>query len=529
MSVLVVQVGQCGNQLGESLFSSLAPPKSSTKGKPAAPPPASPYFHLGDGKARCVLVDSEPKVVEGILQRNKGLFRAENAVVGSSGRGNNWGAGYHGLARREKEQQSSLDSPDKQKFRVNEKDQREQDDSLLLRAVRAVHKETCRVEDGALEAILVIHSLAGGTGSGFGCRLAQALREHFILSPEDLEAREDEQEEEVKQEDYFGGSSPQGGWSLGRTDSPKARATSSSRKTAKHYDNRSKTSTSVDMEEALSGEYGTGCKAMYLVSIAVAPSTAGETAVQGYNLALTLDALKPVVDSIILLRNDFTKFKGFQDANEFFSSKLLLPVLKESGSIGDLISHCCPDPPGAPGTNKVLTLLPLGLPQYAAFHGSVLRCRTYYTKASAHVLDTSKLMFNFSLKGEQQRRGIAARGQFSNYDSHQLRQQQATEYGLDEADFELPMSIRATDTTVKLWPSRIGAAAAGGNTAAGNDGVVVLNQTKELQRYLFPFLKDCALKLQAGAFLHQYEKAGVSREYLEGAITNVVRGILETE
>lgn len=54
MAVVVVQVGQCGNQLGDELFSQLA---IITNTSDHAPRMASPFF-TKDGKARCVLIDT---------------------------------------------------------------------------------------------------------------------------------------------------------------------------------------------------------------------------------------------------------------------------------------------------------------------------------------------------------------------------------------------------------------------------------------------------------------------------------------
>jgi hypothetical protein len=64
------------------------------------------------GKARCLLVDSEPKVVAATLlktsralgakdDRDTSLFRKANVCFDQSGRGNNWALGYFGKDRRE--------------------------------------------------------------------------------------------------------------------------------------------------------------------------------------------------------------------------------------------------------------------------------------------------------------------------------------------------------------------------------------------------------------------------------------------
>ena len=86
MAIVVVQVGQCGIQVGGALFRGLA---ACTKGQP------SPFFDV-DGRARTVLVDAEPRVVKAAT-KNCPLFCDDQCVWGHSGAGNNWGVGYNGL------------------------------------------------------------------------------------------------------------------------------------------------------------------------------------------------------------------------------------------------------------------------------------------------------------------------------------------------------------------------------------------------------------------------------------------------
>lgn len=124
---MVVQVGQCGNQIGDELFHQLSmihcaesvgsSPTSRAAGVgdravlgvsmgPGSPPHGNTAAHAKrvnstfftrDGFARCVLIDSEPKVVQGVHSRHRSIIRPENVVHGQSGRGNNWGLGYFGV------------------------------------------------------------------------------------------------------------------------------------------------------------------------------------------------------------------------------------------------------------------------------------------------------------------------------------------------------------------------------------------------------------------------------------------------
>jgi hypothetical protein len=61
MGVVFVQVGQCGNQVGQEFWSQAL--DSLQRPSKSAQPLAEGFFDEGDGKgpkARCVLVDSEP-------------------------------------------------------------------------------------------------------------------------------------------------------------------------------------------------------------------------------------------------------------------------------------------------------------------------------------------------------------------------------------------------------------------------------------------------------------------------------------
>ncbi|KAK3270376.1 hypothetical protein CYMTET_21227 [Cymbomonas tetramitiformis] len=106
MSTVVVQVGQCGNSIGAELWQNVADEIQARGGSDAV---------IGAGlgdlgalvdesennpkqplQARCVLVDTEPKVIR-LAQDVRcagGLLKGAAAAVGQSGRGNNWAHGY---------------------------------------------------------------------------------------------------------------------------------------------------------------------------------------------------------------------------------------------------------------------------------------------------------------------------------------------------------------------------------------------------------------------------------------------------
>ena len=106
------------------------------------------------GKARAILVDSEPKVIKQILASK--LEKFEHTIFSENGRGNNWALGF---------------SKD---YKENHK---KDEVTLHERAIDALRKEAEKA-DFYLGTVLT-HSLAGGTGSGLGSRLIQEFRDEF--------------------------------------------------------------------------------------------------------------------------------------------------------------------------------------------------------------------------------------------------------------------------------------------------------------------------------------------------------------
>lgn len=142
-NVIIIQVGQCGNQVGESFLELM----SSVKGYNV-----SMFFHAGM-KARALCIDTEPKVVSGL----KPFYKAENIFsnLTTTGAANNWAFGFH------------------------------KHGPLVFRAIlRALKREIASCRDFA--GFLIFHSLAGGTGSGLGSFITHSLRrlwpEAFIIN-----------------------------------------------------------------------------------------------------------------------------------------------------------------------------------------------------------------------------------------------------------------------------------------------------------------------------------------------------------
>lgn len=194
--IITLQVGQCGNQIGGEFWKQLclehgiqpdgllrdtpdpeivSSPAASesatatTAASPTRPPPPPPtrqtshkfiddrkdvFFYQSDDEhyiPRALLVDLEPRVVNKLTHQGpyRNLFNEENVFIAQDGggAGNNWASGFR---QGEQHHEQVLDMID-----------RESDNS------------------DSLEGFVLCHSIAGGTGSGMGSYLLEALNDHF--------------------------------------------------------------------------------------------------------------------------------------------------------------------------------------------------------------------------------------------------------------------------------------------------------------------------------------------------------------
>mmetsp|Transcript_18963 Transcript_18963/g.52904 ORF Transcript_18963/g.52904 Transcript_18963/m.52904 type:complete len:371 (-) Transcript_18963:761-1873(-) len=169
MSVVTLQVGQCGNQVGSALFSTMWDSLTSGAGRDSAA--LHTFFREEDSMhgathcARAVLMDMEAKVISATLRSPTAIqAQAEHAGLGQSslawrynskgsfhqqsGCGNNWAAGFHTYAPQ---------------FREH--------------IIELIQKEVERCDH--LGGFLLLQSLAGGTGAGLGAAIAEMLRDEF--------------------------------------------------------------------------------------------------------------------------------------------------------------------------------------------------------------------------------------------------------------------------------------------------------------------------------------------------------------
>lgn len=164
--MVMVQVGQCGNQIGrrfwtELLHEAAAQPHCGYDAAMSAmfrnvDARYAPAVDLGVGhsistlRARAILVDTEEGVVSETLRDPmvEGLFEDTQVVTDASGAGNNWACGYVSYGLR-------------CGFRV---------ETAARKALEACDSP---------QAFLFVHSVGGGTGSGLGSYLLELFQDAF--------------------------------------------------------------------------------------------------------------------------------------------------------------------------------------------------------------------------------------------------------------------------------------------------------------------------------------------------------------
>ncbi|KAI9748675.1 MAG: gamma-tubulin [Lichina confinis] len=157
--IITIQAGQCGNSVGSQFWQHLCQEHGisqdgnledfATEGGDRK----DVFFYQSDDTRyipRAILLDLEPRVINSIQTgAYRHIYNPENFYVGKDGigAGNNWGAGYA--------------------------------------TGESVHEEVMemidREADGSdsLEGFMMLHSIAGGTGSGLGSFLLERLNDRF--------------------------------------------------------------------------------------------------------------------------------------------------------------------------------------------------------------------------------------------------------------------------------------------------------------------------------------------------------------
>jgi len=154
-NVVLVEVGQCGNQLGYSILDSLyGHLKGSDEELEMETFFRSSSRRQGDSKwcARAVCIDTEPKVVNECLWRAQSTarwsFDPSSVVYRHGGAGNNWAMGYQMCSGK-----------------------------FLETSLECIRRELELCDH--VPSLLLAHSVAGGTGSGLGTHLTEASADEF--------------------------------------------------------------------------------------------------------------------------------------------------------------------------------------------------------------------------------------------------------------------------------------------------------------------------------------------------------------
>ncbi|XP_019800848.2 tubulin delta chain isoform X3 [Tursiops truncatus] len=165
MSIVTVQLGQCGNQIGfevfDALFSDSHCPQGlcSKRENEAYRASCKERFFSEEENgvpiARAVLVDMEPKVINQTLSKaahsGRWKYGQHSCFCQKQGSGNNWAYGY------------SVHGPRHEESIMN----------LIQKEV-----EKC----DSLNGFFIIMSMAGGTGSGLGAFVTQNLQDQYSNS-----------------------------------------------------------------------------------------------------------------------------------------------------------------------------------------------------------------------------------------------------------------------------------------------------------------------------------------------------------
>ncbi|XP_054649579.1 tubulin delta chain [Dunckerocampus dactyliophorus] len=158
MSVVTVQLGQCGNQIGLELFDIIYNDAQTGQRKTYCAASCERFFYQTkheDFVARAVLIDMEPKVIKQnfskTAKRGKWKYDDASSFNQRQGCGNNWANGYCVQGPRH----------------------REVVENLMRREV-----ERC----DRLSGFMPVMSVAGGTGSGVGTYVTQCLRDMYPKS-----------------------------------------------------------------------------------------------------------------------------------------------------------------------------------------------------------------------------------------------------------------------------------------------------------------------------------------------------------
>ena len=154
MAVPLIQLGQCGNQVGRQFYDIMF--EEGCKASPAHQALLESFFTLDDKtdiKAKAFSIDMEPKVVHKNLKMKKHWrYDAKLSLVQEEGSGNNWAYGCHVHGTK------------------------------IRNDLANMFRKFAEKED-YIKCFVQAQSMAGGTGSGLGTYIIQLLNENFPKIP----------------------------------------------------------------------------------------------------------------------------------------------------------------------------------------------------------------------------------------------------------------------------------------------------------------------------------------------------------
>jgi len=154
---IVVQIGQCGNQIGYQFWDAALKEHTSLGKNALSDESFSSFFDIADEekergglKARAVLIDMEEGVVNEIMKKSPiaSVFNNKQFITDQSGAGNNWAVGHLEYGKQYRD--------------------------VISNVIRKT-AEKC----DCLTCFFCIHSMGGGTGSGLGTFVLQLLEDEY--------------------------------------------------------------------------------------------------------------------------------------------------------------------------------------------------------------------------------------------------------------------------------------------------------------------------------------------------------------
>ncbi|KAI3381828.1 hypothetical protein SNEBB_004044 [Seison nebaliae] len=179
---IILQVGQCGNQIGSSFFQKVYDQlKFEKKDRFNFELELFNRFFYRNSKgkiiARAVAIDTEGKVIDELLNKNgpnaDWCYDESNCISGIEGSGNNWAYGFNEHLTDEDDDEEVLklkriclkEIPNVKKLSSN----------YILKRLRE-QMDLCD-DDEQDKVLITIMSVAGGTGSGLGTRLLNLIHD----------------------------------------------------------------------------------------------------------------------------------------------------------------------------------------------------------------------------------------------------------------------------------------------------------------------------------------------------------------